>query len=125
MEYTILLEVDNHEKGIKFTEKILRRESVPHHKSAEKELRQSERRRMRNRAFKSRVKSEIKKFLSLLENNDLEGAERQLRVAQSLLQKGVSKGIYHRNKAGNKISELFTKLNQAKLKTSAQTVAEA
>jgi small subunit ribosomal protein S20 len=98
---------------------------VPHHKSAEKELRQSERRRMRNRAFKSRVKSEIKKFLSLLENNDLEGAERQLRVAQSLLQKGVSKGIYHRNKAGNKISELFTKLNQAKLKTSAQTMAEA
>ncbi|BAU23530.1 30S ribosomal protein S20 [Caldimicrobium thiodismutans] len=98
---------------------------MPQHKSAEKELRQSERRRLRNRTFKSRVKTEIKKFLSLLENNDLDAAERQLRVAQSLLQKGVSKGIFHKNKAGNKISELFSKLNQAKIKTSVQTVAEA
>jgi small subunit ribosomal protein S20 len=98
---------------------------VPQHKSAEKALRQSEKRRLRNRIFKSKVKTEIKKFLTLLEKGELENAERQLRVAQSLLQSGVSKGIYHRNKVGNKISKLFLKLNQAKAKAQSETLAEA
>ncbi|OIF88027.1 30S ribosomal protein S20, partial [Acinetobacter baumannii] len=80
---------------------------MPHHKSAEKALRQSEKRRLRNRMFKSRVKTEIKKFLEYLNAGKLEEAEKQLRVAQSLLHKGVSKGIFHRNKAANKISKLF------------------
>jgi small subunit ribosomal protein S20 len=100
-------------------------ERVPQHKSAEKALRQSEKRRLRNRMFKTRVKTEIKKFLAYLEAGDLEKAEQQLRVAQSLLHRGVNKGIFHKNKAGNKISKLFIKLNQAKAKASAQTVAEA
>ncbi|MFN3567632.1 MAG: 30S ribosomal protein S20 [Caldimicrobium sp.] len=89
---------------------------MPHHKSAEKALRQSEKRRLRNRMFKSRVKTEIKKFLKYLEEGNLEKAEIQLRVAQSLLHRGVSKGIFHTNNAANKISKLFTKLNQAKQK---------
>jgi len=98
---------------------------VPQHKSAEKALRQSEKRRLRNRMFKSRVKTEIKKFLSYLEAGDLEKAEMQLRVAQSLLHRGVSKGIFHKNKAANKISKLFKRLNQAKAKAASQAVAEA
>lgn len=98
---------------------------MPHHKSAEKAFRQSEKRRLRNRMFKSRVKSEIKKFLLYLETGDLEKAEMQLRVAQSLLHRGVSKGIFHKNKAANKISKLFKKLNQAKAKAALQTAAEA
>lgn len=92
---------------------------MPHHKSAEKALRQSEKRRLRNRMFKSRVKTEIKKFLEYLNAGKLEEAEKQLRVAQSLLHKGVSKGIFHRNKAANKISKLFAKFNQAKAKLQA------
>ncbi|MEZ0343503.1 MAG: 30S ribosomal protein S20 [Caldimicrobium sp.] len=98
---------------------------MPQHKSAEKALRQSEKRRLRNRMFKSRVKTEIKKFLSYLEAGDLEKAEMQLRVAQSLLHRGVSKGIFHKNKAANKISKLFKRLNQAKAKAASQAVAEA
>ncbi|MFN3505672.1 MAG: 30S ribosomal protein S20 [Caldimicrobium sp.] len=89
---------------------------MPQHKSAEKALRQSEKRRQRNRMFKSRVKREIKKFLTYLEAGDLEKAENQLRVAQSLLHSGVSKGIFHLNKASNKIAKLFARLNQAKKK---------
>lgn len=87
---------------------------MPHHKSAKKALKQSEKRRLRNRAFKSRVKTEIKKFLNYLQAGDLEKAEVQLRLTQSLLHKGVSKGIFHRKKAANKISKLFQKLNQVK-----------
>ncbi|MFN3920948.1 MAG: 30S ribosomal protein S20 [Caldimicrobium sp.] len=93
---------------------------MPHHKSAKKALKQSEKRRMRNRMFKSRVKTEIKKFLNYLEAGDLEKSELQLKRAQSLLHKGVSKGIFHKNKAANKISKLFAKLNQAKAKLTAQ-----
>uniref|UniRef100_A0A7C4JRP7 Small ribosomal subunit protein bS20 n=1 Tax=Thermodesulfobacterium geofontis TaxID=1295609 RepID=A0A7C4JRP7_9BACT len=93
---------------------------MPHHKSAKKALRQSEKRRLRNRAFKSRVKTEIKKFLNYLQAGDLERAEAQLRLAQSLLHKGVSKGIFHWKKASNKISKLFQKFNQVKLQATTQ-----
>uniref|UniRef100_A0A832GPA3 Small ribosomal subunit protein bS20 n=1 Tax=Caldimicrobium thiodismutans TaxID=1653476 RepID=A0A832GPA3_9BACT len=92
---------------------------MPQHKSAEKAWRQSEKRRLRNRMFKTRLKTEIKKFLSLLEKGDLESAEKQLRVTQGLLHKGVSKGILHKNKAANKISKLFSKLNQMKARVQA------
>ncbi len=87
---------------------------MPHHKSAEKALRQSEKRRLRNRAFKSRVKTEIKRFLQFLQAKDLEKAEKQFKICESLLHRGVSKGIFHRNKAANKISKLFVKFNQVK-----------
>ncbi|MCS7278810.1 MAG: 30S ribosomal protein S20 [Thermodesulfobacteriaceae bacterium] len=87
---------------------------MPHHKSAKKALIQSEKRRLRNRMFKSRVKTEIKKFFSYLDKGELEKAEAQLRLAQSLLHKGVSKGILHWKKAGNKLSKLFYKFNKVK-----------
>ncbi|WP_038057192.1 30S ribosomal protein S20 [Thermodesulfobacterium hydrogeniphilum] len=93
---------------------------MPHHKSAKKALKQSEKRRLRNKAFKSRVKTETKKFLAYLQIGDFEKAEQQLRVVQSLLHKGVSKGIFHWKKAGNKISKLFEKFNKAKLQTTTQ-----
>ncbi len=93
---------------------------MPQHKSAKKALKQSEKRRLRNKAFKTRVKTEIKKFLNYLEQGDLENAEKQLRVAQSLLHKGVSKGIFHWRKAANKISKLFIKFNKAKAERQVQ-----
>uniref|UniRef100_A0A7V5N1T3 Small ribosomal subunit protein bS20 n=1 Tax=Thermodesulfobacterium geofontis TaxID=1295609 RepID=A0A7V5N1T3_9BACT len=93
---------------------------MPYHKSAKKALKQSEKRRLRNRAFKSRVKTEIKKFLNYLQAGDVEKAEAQLRLTQSLLNKGVSKGIFHWKKAANKISKLFQKFNQAKLQATTQ-----
>ncbi len=72
--------------------------------------------------FKSRVKTEIKKFLAYLNQGDLEKAEAQLRLAQSLLHKGVNKGIFHWRTAGNKISKLFIKFNRAKEKIQAESV---
>ncbi len=96
---------------------------MPQHKSAKKALRQSEKRRLRNKVFKSRVKTEIKKFLNYLSQGDLVKAEEQLKMAQSLLHKGVSKGIFPKNKAGNKIAKLFIKFNQSKLKAFTQSAA--
>ena len=93
---------------------------MPQHKSAKKALIQSEKRRLRNKAFKTRVKTEIKKFLNYLNEGKLEEAEKQLRVAQSLLHRGVNKGIFHWRKAANKISKLFIKLNKAKAQANLQ-----
>jgi len=93
---------------------------VPHHKSAKKALIQSEKRRLRNKSFKTRVKTEIKKFMKYLEEGDLENAEKQLRIAQSLLHKGVSKGIFHWKTAANKISKLFIRFNKAKAQLTTQ-----
>ncbi|MCS7149598.1 MAG: 30S ribosomal protein S20 [Caldimicrobium sp.] len=94
---------------------------MPQHKSAEKAWIQSEKRRLRNRIFKSRLKTEIKKFLGLLEKGDYEAAEKQLQYTQSLLHSGVSKGILHRNKAANKISSLYLKFNKVRQQTQAHS----
>jgi len=93
---------------------------VPHHKSAKKALKQSEKRRLRNRIFKTEVKTQTKKFLNYLQAGNLEKAENQLRLVQSLLHKGEKKGIFHWKKTANKISKLFHKLNKLKLQTLVQ-----
>ena len=90
---------------------------MPHHKSAKKALKQSEKRRLRNKIFKSKIKTETKKFLNYLQAGELEKAEIQLKLVQSLLHKGEKKGIFHWKKAANKISKLFQKLNKVKLQS--------
>ncbi|MFQ5864160.1 MAG: 30S ribosomal protein S20 [bacterium] len=77
-------------------------------KSAMKRIRQSEKERMRNRHYKSTMKTAIK---SVLSSNDKESAEKQLKHTVSLLDKMVAKGIIHRNKAANQKSRLTKFVN--------------
>jgi small subunit ribosomal protein S20 len=65
--------------------------------------RRAERRRIRNRILKTRIKTAIKKFLKA---GTLEEKRRLLQEAYSLLDKGVSKGILHKNTAARKKSRL-------------------
>ena len=67
------------------------------------------RRRERNRAYRSKIKTYIKKAEEAIEKG--EGAEEAVREAISLLDKAVSKGIIHPNKAARKKSSLMKKLN--------------
>lgn len=73
------------------------------HKSALKRIRQSERARLRNRGYKSRLRTAIKKLRML---NNKEEAENEYRHVTSLLDKLVAKGIIHRNNAANKKAKL-------------------
>ncbi len=87
---------------------------MPQHRSAAKALRQSLKRRMRNKSIKTRVKTEVKKFLAALETGTLEEAEKAFIRAQSMIQRAVTKGTFHHRTAARKISRLAAKLNAKK-----------
>ncbi len=77
-------------------------------KSAMKRVRQSEHARLRNKHYKSAMKTAIKNVLT---SQDKESAEKKLKHTVSLLDKMVSKGIIHRNKAANQKSRLTRFVN--------------
>ncbi len=87
---------------------------MPQHRSAAKAWRQSLKRRMRNKAMKTRIKNTVKKFLAALEQGSIEEAEATFREAQSIIQRAVTKGTLHWRTAARKISRLSAKLNAKK-----------
>jgi small subunit ribosomal protein S20 len=79
---------------------------MAHHKSAEKRIRQTETRTAQNRARSSRIKTEVKKVEQALASGDQAAAIAALKSAQPELQRGVSKGLLHRNTVARKVSRL-------------------
>ena len=79
---------------------------MANHKSAIKRARQSEIRRQRNRAVKTRVKGIIKDVNTAALGEDNEAASAKLKTAQSLIDKAAKKGVLHRRTAARKISRL-------------------
>lgn len=80
-------------------------------KSAIKRAKTSEKRRMQRAAQKSAIRTAIKKFLAAVEAQDKEQAVVLLREASRKLDKGVTKGLLHKNAAARKKSRLAQKLN--------------
>jgi len=78
-----------------------------------KHLRQSERRNRRNRAVKSQVRSALKEF-----ETTTDPAAKAERVKQTIstVDKAVSRGILHRNKAARMKSKLAKQANAAQSK---------
>lgn len=83
---------------------------MAHHKSAEKRIRQTPKRTLRNRARVSQIKTEVKKVEAALASGDKAAAESALRAAQPALHRGVTKGVLHRNTVARKISRLTKRL---------------
>jgi len=81
------------------------------HKSAEKRHRQNEKRRVRNHALKSQLRTLVKRVLNAVEKKDASAAETELRVAARALDKAVTKGVLHRNNASRRLSRLTLRLN--------------
>ena len=67
--------------------------------------------RQRNKAVRSRLRTESRKFHALVEAGDKDAAEKQMRVAARLYDKTVTKGVLHRNNAANKKSRMAAHLN--------------
>ena len=61
--------------------------------------------------MKSELKSSIKNYESSLTANDLDATRENLLQVTSLIDKGVSKGILHKNTAARKKSKLAKKFN--------------
>jgi small subunit ribosomal protein S20 len=72
-------------------------------------MRQAEKKRLRNHSYKSKVKTAIKKFLQAVDEKTPE-AKGFLCEATSLLDTGVSKGIFHKNTASRTVSRLSKRL---------------
>ncbi|MFQ5630444.1 MAG: 30S ribosomal protein S20 [bacterium] len=81
---------------------------MAHHKSAIKRIRISNKQNLRNRHYKSRMRSSIKRVFELHEK---EAADVQFRQATSLLDKLVTKGIVHKNNAANQKARLAKHVN--------------
>jgi small subunit ribosomal protein S20 len=77
-----------------------------------KRNRQNERRRVRNKAVRSELKTHSRRFREALESGDRAAAEDAYRVAARAYDKAVSKSVIHRNKAANEKSKMARELQQ-------------
>ena len=84
---------------------------MPHHKSAEKRLRQTESRTTVNRARMSRVRTFVKKVETAIASGDKSAAQSALQVAQPELHRATTKGVMHRNTVARKLSRLAAQIN--------------
>lgn len=75
-------------------------------RSADKRNRQSQKRRIRNQAVRTRVKSAVKKVRESLERGEVDGARAALASAARIIDSAASKGVLHRNTASRRISRL-------------------
>lgn len=80
-------------------------------KTPAKRARKAETNRLRNKAYKTRLKTSIKKYEQSLNQNDTQAAQENLLQVTSLIDKSISKGILHKNTAARKKSALSKKLN--------------
>jgi small subunit ribosomal protein S20 len=88
---------------------------MPNHKSAEKRVRQNERRRVINRSNRSRLRTAVKELRSALEKGG-KTANDLLPATISEIDKAVQKGVLHRNAAARHKSRLTARVNQAAAK---------
>ena len=81
-------------------------------KSQIKRNRQNEKRRQRNKAVKSSLKTAIRSFREAANAGDEAKADAALRTASRKLDKAVSKGVIHKNQAANRKSAIAKKFQQ-------------
>ncbi|QOQ38690.1 30S ribosomal protein S20 [Trueperella pecoris] len=75
-------------------------------KSQIKRIKTNEKRRLRNKAVKTEVRTLVRKVREAAAAGNAEEAEAALRTASRKLDKAVSKGVIHRNQAANRKSKL-------------------
>ena len=86
-------------------------DNLANHKSAEKRARQNEKRRVRNKAVKTRVKHLTKEVRLASGGASKEEALAKLKAAQAVVDKALKKGVIHKKTAARKISRLSRLVN--------------
>lgn len=71
-----------------------------------KRNRQNEKRRQRNQALSSEIKTRSRRALEAAESGDAEGAREALKLAQSRIDVAVGKGVMHKRTAARRKSQL-------------------
>ena len=78
-------------------------------KSQKKRILTNEKSRLRNKAVKSSLRTNIRKFRETLEAGDAEKAQDLAKAATRALDKAVTKGVIHSNQAANRKSAIASK----------------
>ena len=84
---------------------------MPNIKSAKKRVLVIEKKTAVNKAVKSALKTQIKKFLAAVTAGNKEEATKLYPETVSAIDSAASKGILHKNNAANKKAKLAQKLN--------------
>ena len=78
--------------------------------SAKKRVRQLARKTEVNKARRSRIKTFVKKVEESISAGNSSDAKNAFKLAQPEIQRGVTKGIFHKNTASRKISRLLKRV---------------
>ncbi len=89
---------------------------MPNHKSAEKRMRQNEKRRKMNRSNRTRVRGSIRNLRDVLSTGDGKQVAELLPATVSTIDKAVQKGVLHKNAAARYKSRLTAHANAAAAK---------
>jgi small subunit ribosomal protein S20 len=84
---------------------------VANSKSALKRVRVSERRRLRNRKYRSSARTLVRRAESIIATGDVDAAAEAVGSALSMLDRTSGKGVIHRNNAARRKSRLLKKYN--------------
>ena len=93
---------------------------MPSSRSARKQVRVTQRRRLRNKSIQSLCKTNITKAERLIFSGELELAQEAAVAAISSLDRAAEKGVIHPNNAARRKSRLMKKLNEARALSSAE-----
>jgi small subunit ribosomal protein S20 len=85
---------------------------MPNHKSAEKRMRQNEKRKQINRSNRTRLRTSIRKLREAFSSGNAKEIKALLPATVSTIDKAVQKGVLHKNTAGRYKSRLTTSTNQ-------------
>jgi small subunit ribosomal protein S20 len=81
--------------------------------SARKRIRQTEKRTVRNKARKSRVRSFLRKVEEAVKSGDKAAAQEAFRAAQPEMQRAVTKGVFHANTVARRLSRLSARVKSS------------
>ena len=84
---------------------------MAHSLSAKKRIRQNAKAKVINRARKSRVKTQIKKFEAVLADGDAKKAGDEFRILTKRLDQTAATGLLHKKTVARKKSRLARRLN--------------
>ena len=87
---------------------------MPVHAAAYKSLRADAKKRLRNEAVTSELKTRTKKLEGLIAENKKDEAQKYIKTFIVRYMKAVSKGIVHKKTASRKISRLSKRINNLK-----------
>tara|TARA_B100000963_G_C22044483_1_gene416831 strand:- start:125 stop:397 length:273 start_codon:yes stop_codon:yes gene_type:complete len=83
---------------------------MPNKASAKKRLRQTIKKTTENKNRKTRIKTFVKKVEEAIGQGNQDTANDVLKLAESEIMRGVTKGVVHKNAASRKISRLNSRV---------------